>query len=149
MLNLRSVLRNDARAIFELERCSFADAWTELQIAEELDCERSYGLVLEIGTDAEPVLVGYAFFRLLAPEAELVKICIDAGYRRQGYAAEMLAEAWTGLVANGVNVLHLEVRESNLAARKFYLGQGFVETGVRRRYYSGNEDAILYSCQRS
>ncbi|MDD2943266.1 MAG: ribosomal protein S18-alanine N-acetyltransferase [bacterium] len=145
---LRAVGVSDVRAIFELERSSFANPWTELQITEELSCELSYGLLLESVVEQAQVLMGYAFFRLLAPEAELLKICVNSSYLRQGYAGRILAEARTVLRANGVTVLHLEVRESNLAARKFYLREGFTETGVRPRYYSGGENAILYSCQR-
>jgi [ribosomal protein S18]-alanine N-acetyltransferase len=45
---------------------------------------------------------------------------------------------------NGEAVL-LEVRESNLAARRLYEKTGFVQAGVRKSYYVNPlEDAILY-----
>jgi ribosomal-protein-alanine N-acetyltransferase len=42
-------------------------------------------------------------------------------------------------------VAHLEVRQSNAAARAFYQRLGFRATGVRRNYYGPNEDALLMS----
>lgn len=40
----------------------------------------------------------------------------------------------------------LEVRESNMAARRLYEKLGFAETGRRRGYYANPpEDAVLYS----
>ena len=41
-------------------------------------------------------------------------------------------------------MLMLEVRESNLAARKLYLHAGFAEEGRRKDYYrEPKEDAII------
>ena len=42
----------------------------------------------------------------------------------------------------------LEVRRSNLVAQNLYKRLGFIELGVRKRYYEDNgEDALLYVCQ--
>ena len=40
--------------------------------------------------------------------------------------------------------LTLEVRESNLKARKLYEKFGFKIVGERKNYYDNNETAILY-----
>ena len=48
----------------------------------------------------------------------------------------------------GVQYLTLEVRKSNLAAQSMYKSLGFIELGVRKRYYEDNgEDAYLMVCQ--
>jgi len=45
----------------------------------------------------------------------------------------------------GAEAVFLEVRESNLAARRLYEKWAFVESGVRRRYYRDpEEDAVTY-----
>ena len=44
----------------------------------------------------------------------------------------------------GVERMTLEVRPSNLPARRLYERLGFVEIGIRKGYYQdNNEDAIL------
>ena len=41
----------------------------------------------------------------------------------------------------------LEVRRSNLRAQNLYKSLGFVELGVRKRYYEDNrEDALIMVC---
>jgi len=45
----------------------------------------------------------------------------------------------------GVQVLHLEVRVSNTAARALYESEGWVYQGLRKGYYRNGESAALYS----
>ena len=48
----------------------------------------------------------------------------------------------------GVQYLTLEVRRSNLVAQQLYKRYGFIELGVRKRYYEDNgEDALLMVCE--
>jgi len=52
-------------------------------------------------------------------------------------------------VAMNAEWLTLEVRASNLAAQKLYEKYGFRRAGVRRRYYSdNNEDALIMWTER-
>jgi ribosomal-protein-alanine N-acetyltransferase len=48
------------------------------------------------------------------------------------------------VAALGARAVYLEVRESNLAARRLYAAEGFVPVGRRPRYYRRpTEDAIV------
>ena len=52
------------------------------------------------------------------------------------------------LRAEGCSAVHLEVRSSNLAARRFYEAVGFAEIGARRGYYEAPpDDAIVMKRQ--
>jgi ribosomal protein S18 acetylase RimI-like enzyme len=42
----------------------------------------------------------------------------------------------------GITSVHLELRETNLGARRFYLKQGFAETVRVHGYYRGVETAV-------
>lgn len=91
-------------------------------------------------------LVGFAAYTLLAPEAELIDIRLDAGCRGHGYGRVLLAHTLQEMFELGAETVLLEVRVSNLAAQSLYKSSGFVEYGVRRNYYhatNGAEDAIL------
>ena len=47
----------------------------------------------------------------------------------------------------GASYATLEVRRSNLRAQSLYQSLGFVQLGVRKRYYEDNrEDALLMVC---
>ena len=49
---------------------------------------------------------------------------------------------------HGAELITLEVRESNMAARAMYRKYGFVEVGMRHRYYTETgENAVLMSAE--
>lgn len=64
--------------------------------------------------------------------------------RGQGMALRLLAHALRDLAGEPCRrAVALEVRAGNAAAIALYENSGFLRTGVRRRYYSDGEDAIL------
>ena len=79
--------------------------------------------------------IGYAILQILDDEAELLSVAVSGGFRRRG----------AGLARNeGVKNMYLEVRESNLCARRLYESEGFVPVGKRRGYYKKpTEDALV------
>ena len=86
--------------------------------------------------------VGYALGRVVADEAELLKICVLCDYRRQGIAAKMLLELLAKMREKGAVACYLEVRSRNLPAISLYKRLGFAEVGLRKNYYH-DDDAVL------
>lgn len=111
------------------------DLWTKEAIASELESDRA-GLYVVSAEPHGPI--GFAFVSAVLGEAEVLLIGVLPELRRTG-AGRALIE---GLKAS-FSVIHLEVREQNLVARRFYEALGFVETGRRKRYYDGKDDAVL------
>ncbi|MPM90203.1 hypothetical protein SDC9_137320 [bioreactor metagenome] len=55
-----------------------------------------------------------------------------------------MREMMKAALVEDVNKMTLEVRVSNTAARELYAKLGFAQCGVRKRYYSNNnEDALI------
>jgi ribosomal-protein-alanine N-acetyltransferase len=70
---------------------------------------------------------------------------VAAEFLRRGIADELLREL-VQRAESEVSAILLEVRESNLPARRLYEKHGFREVGRRREYYrEPAEDAILYA----
>jgi len=93
-------------------------------------------------------LVGYAVMMLGAAEAHLLNLSIAAPDQRRGYGATLLEHLLRVARGYGAHALFLEVRPSNVSARRLYARRGFAEVGVRRGYYparNGREDALLLS----
>jgi ribosomal-protein-alanine N-acetyltransferase len=89
-------------------------------------------------------VVGFALASVIAPEAELESIAVTHEAQRLGVGIALLTGLVQELRGLGVEVLDLEVRESNLAAVAFYRRMGFQEAGRRRGYYRDpTEDALL------
>jgi ribosomal-protein-alanine N-acetyltransferase len=80
----------------------------------------------------------------MAEEAEILNLAVDSTRRRQGIGSLLMQNALAACKAVGARKIFLEVRDSNEAARKFYLRMGFTEVGRRREYYSRPlEDALI------
>jgi ribosomal-protein-alanine N-acetyltransferase len=79
-----------------------------------------------------------------AEEAELLRIAVHPGHRREGLALALLKASEVELRPIGIRTLRLEVRVSNAAARALYSVLGWEEAGLRRGYYKDGEDAALY-----
>ncbi len=131
----------DIPKISEMEKRYFGQPWSAEGIRHYFD----EGLALFIVARDEKETVGYACVACAADEGDLVSIAVDEDYRQKGIAAELLDIACGELKKEGVSKLFLEVRESNVPARKLYEKRGFLEAGRRRGFYSNpKEDAVLY-----
>ncbi len=89
-------------------------------------------------------VVGYAGLWLMVDEAHITAIAVAPPYRGLG-VGELLMLGMVDIARDiGAQYLTLEVRVSNSLAQNLYRKYGFKETGVRRRYYSdNNEDALI------
>ena len=89
-------------------------------------------------------LAGFLIARCTVDEWEIENVVVAAPLRRTGIGRALVDELlWRAQESHVTSVL-LEVRESNLAARRLYETTGFIEVGRRAAYYQNpSEDAIL------
>lgn len=81
-------------------------------------------------------------YTCVADEAQILDIYVEPALRRQGLAEKKLRE-WFATLAPGTKVI-LEVRLSNVPARKLYKKLGFKEIYQRKAYYNKpREDALV------
>jgi ribosomal-protein-alanine N-acetyltransferase len=89
-------------------------------------------------------VAGYCSYRLVADELQVNNVAVRPEYRGRGFGRALVACALDHGRAAGVRTALLEVRRSNAAAQRLYLGLGFVQVGERPRYYSHpEEDALI------
>ena len=78
-------------------------------------------------------------------EWEIENIVVDENERQVGIGSALVRHLAAEAAASGAVSLLLEVRESNIPARRLYEKIGFRVEGRRKNYYrSPDEDAILY-----
>ncbi len=124
----------------EIEALCFSDPWSRESLASELDNPCAVYYICEIGGQ----VAGYVGTRQMFDVWEIVNVATDPAFRRRHVATRLLEWLLRDAKAGGAAQLWLEVRESNLPARRCYEGLGFVQVGRRKRYYENpEEDALL------
>ena len=85
---------------------------------------------------------GFAVWRNVADEAEIITIGVAPDARRNGIASAMLVIVEKNIKNQGVKKIFLEVASNNIAGKKLYENNGYKVVGMRPKYYDGI-DAIL------
>jgi [ribosomal protein S18]-alanine N-acetyltransferase len=91
---------------------------------------------------------GFIIIRPIVDNAEIMLLCVDPLFQRQGIARMLVEHTNKIMRMQGYVQLQLEVRASNVAAIALYEGFGFARNGLRLGYYpceKGREDAVLMS----
>jgi ribosomal-protein-alanine N-acetyltransferase len=132
---------DDLPAVHAIERASFSVPWPDDAYQNEIRSNRlaSY-VVARAGDD----VVGFAGLWVMVDEAHVTTFAVDPRWRRRGVGEWLLLSLLDLAVARRAREATLEVRLSNLPARRLYEKYGFRPVGIRPRYYSDNgEDALI------
>lgn len=130
-----------------------SDAWHASQILDELPRgDRTWWAAYEMNDSSKRAvspedakLIGYAGGWIVDGQVQVLKVATDPAYRRRGIAQELLAHIARDARDLGATEMTLEVRLSNTGAHAFYERLGLKRIGVRPRYYSDREDAVIYT----
>ena len=130
----------DLDDLIALEKICFPHAWTEQQFWLCLKQKQYY----IFGLKKKGELAAYISFFNVADEMEILKLAVHPAYRLKGLGKRLLGLVLQNCIEMGIEQVYLEVRRSNTAALALYTGFGFIQTGIRKRYYPDNkEDALL------
>ena len=89
-------------------------------------------------------IIGFAGLWLMLDDAHITTIATHPDYRGRHVGELLLASLVDIAYTIGATHVTLEVRVSNTIAQNLYRKYGFQQSGLRRRYYSDNqEDALL------
>jgi len=130
----------DLDEVLEVEKNCFRSPWTKCMFEDELYNSNAYYYVIEVNGK----IAGYAGFWKIIDEAHITNIAVHSDYRRRGYGKALVSALLDKAKELEIIAVTLEVRVSNSAAISLYESFGFVSSGVRRGYYSdNNEDALI------
>ncbi len=122
----------------ELIEAGLPWTWTPARVARNL--ARPDTLVLTARSGA--ALAGFAIMQFGEESAHLSLLAVRPDCQRQGVARHMLEWLTASALTAGIASIHLELRENNRGARRFYINQGFAETARVTGYYRGVETAV-------
>ncbi len=143
---IRPMEEKDIRQVHEIDKLSFSLPWPERSFRFELTENPSTRLwVAEVRREDRPsAVVGLLVMWLVIDEGHIGTFAIHPEYRRMGIGRKLLAKSLLDASKEGMQMVFLEVRRSNLAAQRLYEEFGFKVDGIRPRYYRDNsEDALL------
>ena len=131
----------DLPAVHAIERASFTAPWPPESYRNDLETNRlAQYLVARVGDE----IAAYGGMWLMIDEGHIITFAVHPAWRRQ-HVGERLLLSFLDLASDrGAHEATLEVRLSNLPARRLYEKFGFRPVGLRPRYYSDNgEDALI------
>ncbi|HET7474200.1 MAG TPA: ribosomal protein S18-alanine N-acetyltransferase [Candidatus Limnocylindrales bacterium] len=144
-LTIEPMRLEDLDEIQAIEGASFTTPWPENAYRSELMTNR---LASYLVARVDGRIVGYGGMWLMVDEAHITTFAVHPLWRRQ-HVGERLLLAFLDLARDRhAREATLEVRLSNLAARRLYEKYGFRPVGLRPRYYSdNNEDALIMTTE--
>lgn len=104
------------------------------------------GLLRPSGTPTASLhsVIGYVGFWLMAGEAHISTIAVKPEFRGRSIGELMLVTCIDRAIELGAHEVTLEVRVSNTPAQELYAKYGFAKVGLRKGYYTdNNEDAYI------
>lgn len=138
----RLVTPDDLDGLLEVERASFHNPTTREWYESELE-RPEVCFVFVIRTEQSAV-AGFCAFWRVADQIHINNLAIRPELRGRGLGRTLLQHVLLEAERLGVTQATLEVRRSNVAARRLYEGAGFRLAGVRASYYTHPiEDALI------
>lgn len=140
-VNMRLMREEDLDVVAEIEKASFPTPWSREIYREELT-ENNFAHYYVI--ENERGVVGFIGAWIIFDEIQVTNFAVLPSERTRGYGHMLFQYLINKALLKGGRLMSLEVRESNIAAQKLYQSFGLKKAGIRKRYYTdNNEDAIV------
>src|SRR6476469_2872134 len=144
-LTIAAMRLEDLAEVQRIEQASFSTPWPENAYRSELMTNRL--AAYRVGR-VDGRIVAYGGMWLMIDEAHITTFAVHPAWRRQRLGERLLLAFLDRAKDRHAREATLEVRLSNVAARRLYEKHGFRPVGLRPRYYSdNNEDALIITTE--
>jgi ribosomal-protein-alanine N-acetyltransferase len=132
---------DDIPAICKIEQEAFATPWTTAAFYNELT-NNQFARYMVMDLDGE--IIGYGGMWIIMDEAHITNVAVREDFRGKKLGERLMREMQDTAGFMGAARMTLEVRPSNYVAQGLYEKLGFYSVGIRRGYYTDNqEDAMI------
>jgi [ribosomal protein S18]-alanine N-acetyltransferase len=140
-LVFRDMKEEDIDQILVIENLCFTIPWSRESFYNEIHTNQfATYVVLEDGDK----IIGYCGVWIIVDEAHITNIAVLPDYRGRKLGDALLAKVIDLAREKGARFMTLEVRVSNVVAQNLYRKFGFKNGGIRKGYYTDNqEDALV------
>lgn len=141
LFTFRDMREEDIDQILIVEQESFTLPWSREAFYNELH-HNQYAVYIVL--EDEGKIIGYGGVWIVLDEAHITNIAVLPEYRGKKLGEALLKKVLDMAKEKGAETATLEVRVSNTPARSLYKKMGFQEGGIRKKYYTDNqEDGIV------
>ncbi|WP_052339807.1 ribosomal protein S18-alanine N-acetyltransferase [Gorillibacterium massiliense] len=132
---------DDISNVCSIEKEAFTTPWSEGAFYNELvNNHFAHYMVMEAAEE----MAGYAGMWLIMDEAHITNIAVREKYRGYKLGERLVSELMKTASFMGAAKITLEVRVTNHIAQNLYRKLGFRDAGIRKGYYTdNNEDALI------
>lgn len=136
---LRAARLEDLSAMHAIEKLSFPDPWSKASLREEVDSDLPPWVAIHQGS-----VIGYICLWGVLDERHITNLAVLPEFRHQGVGSLLISTVIDAARQEHCKTVLLEVRPSNVTARRLYTALGFVELYRRPGYYiRPSEDGLV------
>lgn len=140
-VTFRFMREEDIDRILEIEHASFSTPWSREAFYNEL-YNNKFAVYIVIEVDKK--VVGYCGVWIVIDEGHVTNVAILPEYRGKKLGEQLMHALVEVAKGMGAKTMTLEVRVTNYIAQSLYRKFGFQNGGIRKNYYTDNqEDALV------
>ncbi len=137
---VREMSEEDLAEVAVIEQESFSLPWKEEDFRKAINNADNQYLVAELNHK----VIGYCGYWEITDEGDIYNVAVDKEHRGQKIGYHMLKALIQVALCRGITSLTLEVRSSNVVARRLYESLGFQQEGIRKGFYAKpKDDAVI------
>jgi ribosomal-protein-alanine N-acetyltransferase len=133
----RNMREEDIDQILEVEHASFTTPWSREAFYNELHNNR---FAVYIVLEENNKILGYCGAWIVIDEAHVTNVAILPEFRGRNLGEAILRKMMSVAREMGAKTMTLEVRVTNHVAQSLYRKLGFQNGGIRKNYYSDNQE---------
>lgn len=138
----RKMTVEDVPAVHQIELASFPTPWTLDSFYYEMTENQFAHYVVAV--DEDGVMLGFCGMWMVIDAAQITNVAVIEKARGRGIGEGLMRQAMSIAKEHHMDVMSLEVRVSNEVAKNLYRKLGFQDGGIRKGYYTDNqEDALV------
>lgn len=140
-ITFRLMNEQDIDDVLKVEHESFSVPWSREAFYNEIT-KNQFAAYIVIEENGQ--VIGYSGTWVVTDEAHVTNVAILPQYRGRKLGEAMMKKLMEIASELGAKTMTLEVRVTNEVARKLYRKLGFQDGGIRKNYYTDNqEDALI------
>jgi [ribosomal protein S18]-alanine N-acetyltransferase len=133
----RNMKEEDIDQILEVEHASFTTPWSREAFYNEIYNNK---FAVYIVLEENNKIIGYCGTWVVIDEAHITNVAVLPEYRGRKLGEALMRKLMSVAREMGAKSMTLEVRVTNHVAQSLYRKLGFQNGGIRKNYYSDNQE---------